>query len=252
MHFHGAIPLRGRLIEITGGEKTSERTMEIGCQLGESIPSITGDRYILRLEKETPGFVANRLTLARAVQLNWILDTSVELGISIDQLLAGGLNLVGLDIVGLDTIYYTWKYLEEYLHPDFAPGKIITEYFKNGNLGRKTGKGFFEWNESGPIIKKVAVDDKTKEFLAENRNRDVAMAIRFNEACRLIEDGIIKGQSVIDKIDDVENRRTRTFDLGTNKYKEWSNLLEKTANRLGREYLNPCTLMKTGKFLDYP
>ena len=169
MHFHGAIPIRTRLIEITGGKKTKEEVINLGVQFSESLPSIAGDRFILRLEKETPGFVANRLTLARAVQLNWILDQAAERGISIDQLLAGGLNLIGLDVVGLDTIYYTWVYLEEFLSPDFKPGKVITEYFKNGNLGRKTGKGFFEWNEDGPVIKNVIVDEKTKVFLAVDK-----------------------------------------------------------------------------------
>lgn len=253
MHFHGAIPIRTRLIEITGGKKTTEKVINLGCQFAGSLPSIAGDRFILRLEKETPGFVANRLTLARAVQLNWILDNSAELGISIDQLVAGGLNLIGLDVVGLDTIYYTWVYLEEFLSPDFKPGRVITEYFKNGNFGRKTGKGFFEWNEHGPVLKKVSVEDKTKKFLAENRNRDLAMAIRFNEACRLIEDGIIKGYGTINRIDtEADYRRVITFDAGKEKYKEWSELLEKTAQRLERSYLKPCEMMKTGKFLKFP
>ncbi|MHA1915569.1 MAG: 3-hydroxyacyl-CoA dehydrogenase family protein [Promethearchaeota archaeon] len=253
MHFHGSFPIRGRLIEITGGDRTTKETENLGCQLGGSLPSIAGDRFILRLEKETPGFVANRLTLARAVQLNWILDQAIERGITTDQLVAGGLNLIGLDIVGLDTIYYTWKYLEEFLSPDFAPGKVITELFINGNLGRKTGKGFFEWNENGPVIKEVIVDDKTNEFLRVNRDKELAMAIRMNEACRLIEDGVIKGYGIIDRIDsEADYRRINTFELGKKKYKEWSDILEKTAQRLGRPYLKPCELMKSGNFVHYP
>ncbi|MHA2474959.1 MAG: 3-hydroxyacyl-CoA dehydrogenase family protein [Promethearchaeota archaeon] len=253
MHFHGSFPMKGILIEITGGEKTTEETIQFGCRVAGSLPSIAGERFILRLEKETPGFVANRLTLARAVQLNWILDQAIERGITIDQLLAGGLNLIGLDIVGLDTIYYTWKYLEEYLHSDFAPGEVITELFKNGNLGRKTGKGFFDWDENGPIIKEVMVDDKTKDFIKENRNRELAMAIRMNEGCRLIEDGVIKGYDIINRVDsEADHRRVNTFELGKEKYKEWSEILETTAQRLGKSYLKPCNLMKSGNFLNYP
>jgi enoyl-CoA hydratase/3-hydroxyacyl-CoA dehydrogenase len=252
MHFHGSVPIRGRLIEITAGNGTIEETMDLGCQIADKFPSIAGDRYILRLEKETPGFVANRLTLARAIHLNWILDNAVERGISLEQLLAGGLRLIGLDIVGLDTIYNTWKYLEENLSPDFAPGKVITDKVRNGNLGKKTGKGFFEWNEDIPIIKNVPVNEKTKEFLTVNRDKNLAMAIRLNEACRLIEEGVIKGYEIINKIDFIEDRREKTFEAGLKKYNEWSEILENFAQKLERPYLKPCELMKSGRFKDFP
>ncbi|MCK4383713.1 MAG: 3-hydroxyacyl-CoA dehydrogenase family protein [Candidatus Lokiarchaeota archaeon] len=252
MHFHGAVPIRGRLIEITGGDKTTDETINLGCQIAENSPSIAGERFILRLEKETPGFVANRLTLARAIHLNWILDNAVEKKISLEQLIAGGLRLIGLDIVGLDTIYNTWKYLEENLSPDFAPGKVITELVRNGHLGKKTGKRFFKWNESMPVIKDVPVDDKTKEFLTVNRDKNLAMAIRMNEACRLIEEGVIKGYKTINKVDIIENRRQETFVLGMEKYKEWSKILEYFAQKLGKSYLKPCDMMKFGKFKEFP
>jgi 3-hydroxyacyl-CoA dehydrogenase len=252
MHIHGSVPIRGRLIEITAGDKTSIETMDLGCQIAQRFPSIAGDRFILRLEKETPGFVANRLTLARAIHLNWILDNAVEQGITLEQLLAGGLRLIGLDIVGLDTIYNTWKYLEENLSPDFAPGKVITELVRKGHLGKKTGQGFLNWKEDTPVIKKVSVDPKTKEFLTVNRNRSLAMAIRMNEACRLIEEGVIKGYETINKVDNIENRREKTFELGLEKFSEWSEILEYFAQKLRRPYLKPCELMKSGRFRDFP
>ena len=252
MHFHGSFPIRGRLIEITGGNRTTEEALSLGYQVAEKCPSIAGDRFILRLEKETPGFVANRLTLARAIQLNWILDNAGLQGISIDQLLAGGLRLIGLDIVGLDTIYNTWKYLEENLSPDFAPGEVITTLVRKGHLGKKTGKGFFEWKEGKPIIKEVLVDDKTKEFLTVNRDKNLALAIRMNEACRLIEEGVIKGYRTINKVDIIGDNRQETFVLGWEKYKEWSEILEKFSQKLGKPYLKPCDLMKLGRFKNFP
>jgi enoyl-CoA hydratase/3-hydroxyacyl-CoA dehydrogenase len=252
MHFHGAVPIRGRLIEITGGNRTTDETINFGCQIAEKFPSIAGERFILRLEKETPGLVANRLTLARAIHLNWILDTAVKRGISLEQLLAGGLRLIGLDFVGLDTIYNTWKYLEAYLSPDFAPGKVITDLVRNGHLGKKTGKGFFEWNGNTPIIKDVLVADKTIEFLTVNRNKNLALAIRMNEACRLIEEGVIKGYETINKVDTIESRQQATFVLGMEKYKEWSEILEHFAQKLGKPYLQPCDMMKFGRFKDFP
>jgi 3-hydroxyacyl-CoA dehydrogenase len=252
MHFHGALPIRGRLIEITGGNKTLDNIINLGCQIAEKFPSIAGERFILRLEKETPGLVANRLTLARAIHLNWILDNAVEQGISVEQLIAGGLRLIGLDYVGLDTIKNTWIYLEENLSSDFAPGRVITDLVRKGHLGKKTGKGFIEWKGDTPIIKDVPVDDKTKEFLTVNRNKNLALAIRMNEACRLIEEGVIKGYEIINKIDQIENRQEKTFVLGIEKYKEWSKILDYFAQKLGKSYLKPCEMMKNGKFIDYP
>jgi len=252
MHFHGALPIRGRLIEITGGNKTLDESLSLGCQIAEKFPSIAGERFILRLEKETPGLVANRLTLARAIHLNWILDSAIAQGISVEQLLAGGLRLIGLDYVGLDTIKNTWIYLEENLSPDFAPGRVITDLVRKGHLGKKTGKGFFEWKGETPIIKDVLADDKTKEFLTVNRDKNLAMAIRMNEACRLIEEGVIKGYKIINKIDYIENRQQKTFELGIEKYEEWSEILEYFAQKLGRSYLKPCEMMKSGKFKDFP
>jgi len=252
MHFHGSFPIRGRLIEITGGNRTTDEALSLGYQVAEKCPSIAGYRFILRLKKETPGFVANRLTLARAIHLNWILDKAVEQGISIEQLLAGGLRLIGLDIVGLDTIYNTWKYLEENLSLDFAPGEVITNLVRKGHLGKKTGKGFFEWKEGKPMIKEVPVDDKTKEFLTVNRDKNLALAIRMNEACRLIEEGVIKGYETINRVDTVGDNRQKTFVLGWEKYKEWSQILEKFAKKLGKPYLKPCDMMKFGRFKDFP
>jgi 3-hydroxyacyl-CoA dehydrogenase len=252
MHFHGSVPIRGRLIEITSGEMTNSETICLTYQIAARFPSIAGERFILHLEKETPGFVANRLTLARAIHLNWILDNAFERGISLEQLIAGGLRLIGLDLVGLDTIYNTWKYLEENLSPDFAPGKVITSLVRKGHLGKKTRKGFFEWNENTPNIKNVPVDDKTKEFLTANRDKNLAMAIRMNEACRLIEEGVIKGYETINKVDIIGDNRQETFLLGMKKYKEWSEILEKFAKKLGKPYLKPCDMMKSGRFKEFP
>lgn len=128
------------------------------------------------------------------------------------------------------------------LSPDFAPGKVITDLVRNGHLGKKTGKGFFEWIENTPIIKDISVDDKTIEFLTVNRYKNLAMAIRMNEACRLIEEGVIKGYETINKVDTIGDNRQETFKLGMEKYKEWSEILENFAQKLEKPYLKPCDM----------
>jgi hypothetical protein len=74
----------------------------------------------------------------------------------------------------------------------------------------------------------------------------------MNEACRLIEEGVIKGYETINKVDTIENRRQETFVLGKEKYKEWSEILEKFAQKLEKPYLKPCDMMKFGRFKDFP
>jgi len=74
----------------------------------------------------------------------------------------------------------------------------------------------------------------------------------MNEACRLIEEGVIKGYETINKVDTIEGRRQETFVLGMEKYKEWSKILEYFAQKLGKPYLKPCDMMKFGKFKEFP
>ena len=84
MHFFTPIPVL-RLIEIIKGEKTSQATFETAVELGSKLPALKGKRFIAKIEKESPGFIVNRLTIASSLLLNWLLDLATEKGIPYEK-----------------------------------------------------------------------------------------------------------------------------------------------------------------------
>ncbi|MFX1501637.1 MAG: 3-hydroxyacyl-CoA dehydrogenase NAD-binding domain-containing protein [Promethearchaeota archaeon] len=249
MHFFTPIPVL-ELIELIRGKKTSDETFEISAAIGESLPYIRGKKFVARIEKESPGFIVNRLTIASGVYIDWLTDVAMEKGIpwkDLNEDLVVPNQMGGLakrDYLGLDVIRNAAKYFEENVSPDFATGKALAKLIDEGNLGRKTGKGFLEWTEDGKPI-----TDGAKK--ANIGNLECFMALQMNEGCRLLEEGIVSSYETIDKTMIAGMRSRGPFELGMNKYKEWCNLLDDFADKSGKNYFRPSKLMRSGDFLKY-
>lgn len=249
MHFFNPAPLM-RLIEVIAGEKSSEESMEIGVKLSESLPCLRGERYIAKVLKDRPGFIVNRLNAPGGIYMNYLLDTCLEKGIPFESLDAdfgsGGpmSPLVLSDYTGIDTGFHVRNYYAETLHEDFRPGKVVTKMFNEGKLGRKTGQGFYDWSNGRPK------PDFSKIEKAGLVNPGIGLAIRLNEGCRILEEGIASGWKVIDDANMAGMNFPGPFEYGI---KNWQNLvkvLEDFAKKIGSEYLKPCELFKSGKFVD--
>ncbi|MFX1320148.1 MAG: 3-hydroxyacyl-CoA dehydrogenase family protein [Promethearchaeota archaeon] len=249
MHFFNPAPLM-RLIEVIAGKKSSEESMEIGIKVGESLPCLRGDRYIAKVLKDRPGFIVNRLNAPNSIYLNYLLDTCFERGIPFESLDAdygsGGpmSPLVLMDYTGIDTAYHGRNYYAETLHEDFRPGKVITKMFKEGKLGRKTGQGFYDWLKGRPQ------PDFSKIQKAGLVDPDVGLAIRLNEGCRILEEGIASGWQVIDDANMAGMNTPGPFGEGIKNYNKFLKKLENISEEIGSEYLKPCDLFKSGKFVD--
>jgi len=253
MHHHGFMQVFNTLVEIMGSHKTAEESLELGKAVGESFPSVRGERLVVRLEKEAEGFIANRIAAPAGIYSTWFLDQAVEQGITFEQLHAAGYDLRVLDYVGLDTALNATISYQENLSSDFAPSKALAELVKQGRLGRKTGGGIYDWDESGnAIIKETQVEEKTLNFLRENADPELGLASRMNEACRLLEMGVVKGYEIINEVERIGESHEGIFVLGFEKYKEWAEKLEAVAEKIGKSYLKPCELMRSGRFKDYP
>ena len=74
----------------------------------------------------------------------------------------------------------------------------------------------------------------------------------MNEACRLLEMGAVKGYEVINQVERIGERHEGIFEIGFDKHRKWSEKLEAVAEKIGKSYLMPCDMMKTGKYKDYP
>ncbi len=90
--------------------------------------------------------------------------------------------------------------------------------------------------------------DKTKK--AGLLNVDILIAIQLNEGCRLLEEKIVKGYKVIDDTISAGYHIPGPFITGKRKFKEYAKILEDLAEKSGKQYLLPCELMSSGKFLD--
>ena len=250
MHFFNPVPLM-KCIEVIKGESTSEDVFETTMQVAQSLPCLKGKRYIAPVLKDRPGFIVNRLNAPAQIYLAWVFDRAAEQNIPWERIDAdsAGKTPMGMcelaDYVGLDTMLHVSAYYKENLSPDFEPSKVVKKMVDAGNLGAKTGKGFYDWSEGREGIKaKVKAAEPSGLF-----NLEFTMAILLNEGCRILEEGVASGFKVIDDANMAGMNTPGPFGAGKNNFEKWSQMLEDLAIKTGKEYLKPCELMKSGGFV---
>ena len=237
-----------RLIEIIKGAKTSERTVEISKKFCQSLPALKGKRFLPILKKESPGFIVNRLIIGTSLYLNWLLDHAMENKIPLGYIDADIESLMEIgpfekwDYLGLDVIFNVLNYFNETVSAEFSPGKTLTKLVSEGKLGKKTGKGLFEWIKGNSVI------DKTKQ--ANLLNIELFMAIQLNEGCRLLEEGIVSGYKIIDDTMMAGMDTPGPFGAGKRNYEKWVKLLDDLVKKSEINYFEPCDLMRSGKFTE--
>ncbi|MFX0009240.1 MAG: 3-hydroxyacyl-CoA dehydrogenase NAD-binding domain-containing protein, partial [Candidatus Hermodarchaeota archaeon] len=248
MHFF-VPPIFTSCVELMRSKDTYEKAIEIGFKVAESLPCFNGKRFPVRIEKETPGFIANRLLIPPLIYTNWIIDKAHERGIPFEQIDAdAGARVITpmgpcelADYLGLDVMYKSMKIFEETLSPDITPGKVLTTLVSQGKFGKKSGIGLYDWTSGKPNI------DLTKK--AGLLNSEVILAIQLNEGCKLLEGGILSGYKIIDDVMVNGPGMPGPFSIGKNNYDNWSQMLEGLAKEMNKMYLRPCKLMKSGDFL---
>ncbi len=250
MHFFNPVPLM-RCIEVIRGEDTSDDTFQKTMDVAKSLPCLRGNRYIAPVLKDRPGFIVNRLNAPVQIYMGWVFDTAKDKGIPWENIDAdaGGKMPMGpcelSDYVGLDTMLHVMNYYKETLSADFEPPKAVKEMVDAGNLGAKTGKGFYDWSAGRDGIKaKVKGAEPAGLF-----NLETSMAILLNEGCRILEEGIASGFKIIDDANMAGMNSPGPFAAGKKNFEKWSEILEDLANKTGKDYLKPCELMKSGGFV---
>jgi len=144
LHFFNPAPAM-KLLEIVKTIATSDETLEIGKSFGKSL----GKTVIIA--QDTPGFIVNRLMLPQILNAIRMLEAGVATKEDIDTGLTLGLNhplgpLSLADLVGLDTLLFIANGIyTEFKDPQFAPPTLLKKMVTAGWLGRKTGKGFYEY-----------------------------------------------------------------------------------------------------------
>ena len=143
MHFFNP-PHIMKLIEIVVGAETSEATVAEVRAVAEKM----GKEPIV--VKDVPGFATSRLGVAIGLEGIRMLEEGVASAEDIDQAMELGYNhpmgpLRLTDLVGLDVRLGIAEYLAQELGPRFDPPKLLREKVEKGELGKKSGKGFYEW-----------------------------------------------------------------------------------------------------------
>ncbi len=143
-HFFNPVPVMA-LLELVKALSTSSGTMEAMRSFGESL----GKTIVVAQDK--PGFIVNRLLGAFMLEAIRMLENGVATKEDIDNGMKLGANhpmgpLALADFVGLDTMYYIAQSMyEELKDPKFAAPLLLKRMVTAGHLGRKSGKGFYDY-----------------------------------------------------------------------------------------------------------
>ncbi|MFQ5915210.1 MAG: 3-hydroxyacyl-CoA dehydrogenase family protein [Nitrospinota bacterium] len=147
MHFFNP-PHIMRLVEIIRGLETSEETL----RTAEGVARRMGKETVR--VNESPGFVTSRINALVGNEAFRMLQEGVASAEDIDKAIRLGLNypmgpLEMADMVGLDTRLHILEYLHRTLGDRYRPPPLLVKYVRAGRLGRKTGKGVYEYDRTG-------------------------------------------------------------------------------------------------------
>jgi len=146
LHFFNPVPLM-RLLEIIKTVATSDETLETARAFGKSL----GKNVVTA--QDTPGFIVNRLAMLYQLEAIRMLENGIATREDIDTAITSGLGhpigpLTLNDLVGNDVLYLIANSLyEETKNPAYASPNLLTKMVSAGWLGRKSGKGFYEYDK---------------------------------------------------------------------------------------------------------
>ena len=187
MHFFNP-PVRMDLVEVISGKHTSEETLELIEGLAESM-----GKTPVRVRKDSPGFIVNRILVPLMNEAAWIVDAGDATIETVDSttkfdmgLPMGSFELA--DQVGIDVGFHVLEYMHEVLGDAYRPCPLLAEKVEEGTLGKKTGKGFYDYEEGdGAQIPTDAVDEGVRRRL---------LAVMANEVAGLIGNDVADASAI--------------------------------------------------------
>jgi len=180
MHFFNP-PVRMPLVEVIAGADTAEETLELTEALAEEM-----GKTPIRVRRDVPGFIVNRVAVPLMNEVAWMVNADEATVAEIDSttkydmgLPMGSFELS--DYVGIDVSYDVLDYVHDVLGEAYEPCPLLEEKVEAGDLGRKSGKGFYDYEDGGVDI---PTDEGTEAIEAR------LLAMMANEIAKLIENDV--------------------------------------------------------------
>jgi 3-hydroxybutyryl-CoA dehydrogenase len=155
MHFFNPVH-KMKLLEVVRALETDDDTLataaEVGRRMGKEVVVI----------KESPGFITSRINAMIGNEAFYMLQEGIASAQDIDKALKLGLNhpmgpFELVDLVGLDTRLSILEYLHKSLGEKYRPAPLLVQYVKAGRVGRKAGRGVYEYPDQKPAQEKAPV-----------------------------------------------------------------------------------------------
>jgi 3-hydroxybutyryl-CoA dehydrogenase len=143
MHFFNPVH-KMKLVEVVRALETSEETLAVMLEVARQMGKETV------LIRESPGFITSRINAMIGNEAFYMLQEGVASARDIDKALKLGLNhpmgpFELVDLVGLDTRLSILQYLQRTLGEKFRPCPLLEQHVKGGRLGRKVGRGVYDY-----------------------------------------------------------------------------------------------------------
>ncbi|MEM0097050.1 MAG: 3-hydroxyacyl-CoA dehydrogenase/enoyl-CoA hydratase family protein [Conexivisphaerales archaeon] len=180
VHFFNP-PVIMKLVEIIRGDDTGEVVVNKVYEVIKGLGKVP-----VKVKKDVAGFIVNRISAPEMLYFCMILDKGIAKPEEVDMFARSQGLPMGpyelMDFVGLDVVYDSMIYYAKEISQDYAKCNTIKHMVEKGYLGRKAGKGFYQWSSGKAIIGSAIPTDKVTLM-------DV-LVLEVNEAVKLIELGV--------------------------------------------------------------